>query len=73
MHPVESCPTCHEALAPRGLPESPARCGIPDPATLEDVVPIRCRLPLNHRSEEHWHPPILRGGEALVWTLAVAL
>lgn len=64
---TEHCPTCHEVLTPRGLPPAAERCGAPDPTTLADVAPVRCRLWRGHRSAEHWHPALWPGMPALLW------
>ena len=63
----EHCPTCHEALTPVGLPLPLESCGLPWAPTREDVQPVRCRLPLGHRSTEHWHPALWPGTESVVW------
>lgn len=63
----EHCPTCRESLEPVGLPLPQESCGLPWAPTVEDVQPVRCRLPLGHRSAEHWHPSLWPGTEAVVW------
>lgn len=38
------------------------------PGTLEDVLPIRCRLHRYHRDTTHWHPPLWPNTGDVVWT-----
>ena len=59
---TEHCPTCKQPL---GVPP----CGIAWPASLYDVVILRCELPRGHLSAEHWHRPLWRGTDDLVWVL----
>jgi hypothetical protein len=55
---VDHCHTC-------GAPYLP--CGTPWPPSLHDVTPVRCALPRGHRSAEHWHAPLWRNTDSLVW------
>lgn len=65
---TEHCPTCREALDRRGVDPAEGRCGAGWPPSRDDVEMVRCRLPINHRSAEHWHPP-LWGSDPVVWFL----
>jgi hypothetical protein len=64
---IETCPTCEETLAPKGLPPAYERCAAPWPPTLADVEPVRCVLPRGHRSHDHWHPPLWPGQGPVLW------
>lgn len=55
---LEHCITCGQRLLD---------CGTAWPPSLQDVTPVRCRLPLGHRSDEHWHPPLWPGTPDLLW------
>jgi hypothetical protein len=43
------------------------QCGTPWPPSVHDVAPTPCRLPLGHRSDEHWHPSLWPGTPDLLW------
>jgi hypothetical protein len=55
---LSHCATCGQGYR---------QCGTPRPPTGHDVAPTPCRLPLGHRSEEHWHPSLWPGTPDLLW------
>jgi hypothetical protein len=42
-------------------------CDAIKPGTLDDVLPLRCRLPRRHRDSTHWHPPLWPGTPDVLW------
>jgi hypothetical protein len=55
---LSHCATCGQGYR---------QCGTPWPPSVHDVAPTPCRLPLGHRSEEHWHPSLWPGTPDLLW------
>jgi hypothetical protein len=62
---LEHCPTCRQPLP--GAPAEPVPCAAVWPASVHDVLPVRCRLPRGHRDPSHWHPPLWPGTPDLLW------
>lgn len=52
------CPTCGQGFH---------YCRAQWPPSIHDVTPVVCRLPLGHRSDEHWHPSLWPGTPDLLW------
>jgi hypothetical protein len=55
---LSHCATCGQGYR---------QCGTPWPPAGHDGAPPPCRLPLGHRSEEHWHPSLWPGTPDLLW------
>jgi hypothetical protein len=47
--------------------EALPRCDALKRDTRHDYEPVHCRLPADHRSEDHWHPPRSRREHDIVW------